>query len=273
MTHFFREVRSLMLASSWSLKGGKRLRALREHLGLTLRDVQQLSRAFADEKQTPDYYIAHSSLADIENGNQEPSIFKLYTLSVIYGYDCPKLLVLCGIPLADAERDHRAVALQRTYLVGPAPEDAERVILPREIREKLRTEPTNLVPKMIASWNDIPATLLQQMGWHKSLYGYVGMKDYTLHPFVRPGSFVEIDPRKKRVGPPKWHNDHERPVFFVELREKYVCTWLERHGNNLILVPSPESGGHVQPVRYPGEATIVGQVTVITMRIAGGRED
>ncbi len=96
----------------------------------------------------------------------------------------------------------------------------------------------------------------------------------VFHRLLMPdGSFVEIDPRKKRVGPPKWHNDHERPVFFVELREKYVCTWLERHGNSLILVPSPESGGHAQPVRYPGEATIVGQVTVITMRIAGGRED
>jgi transcriptional regulator with XRE-family HTH domain len=262
-----------MLASSWNLKGGKRLRALREHLGLTLRDVEQLSRAIADEKQTPDYYIAHSSLADIENGNQEPSIFKLYTLSAIYGYDCPKLLVLCGIPLGDAEKDHKALPLQRTYLVGPAPEDAERMILPREIRDKLRTEPTNLVPKMIASWNDIPATLLQQLGWHKSLYGYVGMKDYTLYPFVRPGTFVEIDPRKKRVAPPNWHNDYERPVFFVELRDKYVCTWLERYGNNLTLVPSPESGKHAQPVRYPGEVTIVGQVTVVTMRIAGKRED
>lgn len=262
-----------MLASSWSLKSGRRLRALRERLSLALRDVQELSRAIADEKQTPDYYIAHSSLADIENGKQEPTIYKLYTLSVIYGYDCPKLLVLCGIPLGDAERDHKAVALQRTYLVGPAPEDAQRIILPSEIREKLRTEPTNLVPKMIASWNDIPATLLQQMEWHKSLYGYVGMEDYTLHPFVRPGSFVEIDPRQKRVPPAKWHSDHERPVFFVELREKYVCTWCERHGNNLILVPSPESGGRAQQVRYPGDATIVGRVTVITMRIAGGRED
>ena len=262
-----------MLASSWSLQNGRQLRALRERLSLALRDVQQLSRAIADEKQTPDYYIAHSSLADVENGKQEPSIYKLYSLSVIYGYDYPKLLVLCGIPLADAERDHRSVALQRTYLVGAAPEDAERMILPREIRDKLHAEPTNLVPKMIAGWNDIPATLLQQLDWNKALYGYVGIKDYTLHPFVRPGSFVEIDSRQKGIPPVTWHSDHDRPVFFVELREKYLCTWCERHGNKLILIPSPESGGHAQQVQYPGDATIVGRVTAVAMRIARGRDE
>lgn len=259
-----------MVASSWNLKSGKRLRALREHLSLTVRDVQQLSRAIAEEKQTPDYYIAHSSLADIENGKQEPTIYKLYTLSVIYGYDYPKLLVMCGIPLADAERDHKAVLLPRTYLAGRAPEDAERLVLPPEVREKLRAEPTNLVPKMIAGWNDIPATLLQQLDWHKALYGYVGMRDFTLYPFVRPGTFVQIDPRKKRIPPPKWHSDHERPVFFVELRDKYVCTWCERYGNKLTLIPSPESGRHAYQVRYPGDATIVGRVMVVTMRIAEG---
>lgn len=262
-----------MSAKSWSVEHGKRLRTLRERLSLTLRDVQQLSRTIADEKQTPDYYLAHSSLADIENGKQEPTIYKLYSLSVIYGFDYPKLLVLCGIPLGDAERDHKSVALQRTYLVGSAPETAERLILPAEIREKLRTEPTNLVPKMIASWNDIPATLLQQMDWDKALYGYVGVKDYTLHPFIRPGSFVEIDSRQKRIPPVTWHSDHDRPVFFVELREKYVCTWCERHGNNLILIPSPGSGGHAQQVHYPGDATIVGRVTAIAMRLASGREE
>jgi transcriptional regulator with XRE-family HTH domain len=262
-----------MLASSWSLKGGKRLRALRERLSLKLRDVQQLSRAISDEKETPDYYIAHSSLADIENGKQEPTIYKLYTLSVIYGHDYPKLLLLCGIPVGDAEKDHKSLVLPRTYLVGPAPEDADRVILRSEIREKLHTEPTNLVPRMMASWTDIPATLLQRMDWHRSLYGYIGMEDYNLHPFVRPGSFVQIDSRQKRIPPVKWHSDHDRPIFFVELREKYLCTWCELHGRKLILIPSPESGNQALQVRYPGDATIVGRVTAITMRLAEGRED
>jgi|SRR6516165_6124002 transcriptional regulator with XRE-family HTH domain len=261
-----------MFASSWNPKSGRQLRALREHLSLALRDVEQLSRAISDEKQTPDYYIAHSSLADIENGKQEPTIYKLYTLSIIYGYDYAELVILCGVPLNDTERDHRSVSLQKTYLVGTPPEDAERVILPSEVRERLRTEPTNLVPRMVSRWDDIPATLLQQLDWHKSLYGYVGMQDYTLHPFVRPGSFVQIDPRQKKIQV-EWHGDYDRPIFFLELRDKYVCTWCERHGSQLILIPSPESRSQVQEVRYPEDATIVGRVTAVTMRIAEGHQD
>ena len=261
-----------MLASSWSRKSGGQLRALREHLSLALRDVEQLSRAISEQKQTPDYYIAHSSLADIENGKQEPTMYKLYTLSVIYGYDYTDLVILCGVPLGEAERDHKAVALQRTYLVGTAPDAGDRVILPREVRERLRKEPTNLVPRMISRWDDIPPTLLQHLDWHKALYGYVGMQDYTLHPFVRPGSFVQIDPRQRKISV-EWHGDYDRPVFFLELRDKYVCTWCERHGSQLILIPSRESGSQVQQVRYPEDATIVGRVTVLTMRIAEGHEE
>jgi|SRR5215469_1243547 len=262
-----------MFASSWNLKIGRRLRALRESKSLTLRDVQDLSRKVADQRATPDYYISHSSLADIENGKQEPSIYKLYTLHVIYGCDFPKLWMLCGIPLHDAEKHHRALELQRTYLIGSAPKEAEGLFLPAPIREKLLKEPTNLVPKMIASWNDIPATLLQQLNWDKALYGYVGIKDRTLDPYVRPGSFVQIDSRRKGVPSGGWKGEHNRPVFFVELRERFVCLWLERHGNRLSLVPSPESGETTVQVQYPGEATIIGRVIALTMRIAEGKTE
>jgi hypothetical protein len=43
------------------------------------------------------------------------------------------------------------------------------------------------------------------------------MDDYTLHPFIRPGSFVRIDPRQKKIPPVNWHTDHDRRVFFFEL--------------------------------------------------------
>jgi hypothetical protein len=89
---------------------------------------------------------------------------------------------------------------------------------------------------------------------------------------VRPGSFVQIDPRQKKIQV-EWHGDYDRPIFFLELRDKYVCTWCERHGSQLILIPSPESRSQVQEVRYPEDATIVGRVTAVTMRIAEGHQD
>jgi hypothetical protein len=74
----------LMLASSWNLEWGKRLRGERERLGLSLRDVKTLSHGIADKLQNSDYNIAHTSLAEIENGKWPPTFHGLYTLSVIY---------------------------------------------------------------------------------------------------------------------------------------------------------------------------------------------
>jgi len=79
-------------------------------------------------------------------------------------------------------------------------------------------------------------------------------------------AFVRIDPRQKRI-PVHWHSDHDRPIYFVELREHYVCTWCELLDGRLILVPSQQSKGRTQQVRYPAEATIVGRVTGITQDI------
>ena len=107
-----------------------------------------MSRDIAKQRNNHDYYIAHSSLADIENGKQLPSISKLYSLSVIYRRRYDELAAWCGVPIADAEKEHRALAFPRTYLVGTPAEDAERVILTAsELRQKLRSEPTNLVPR------------------------------------------------------------------------------------------------------------------------------
>src|SRR3984957_16161901 len=78
-------------------------------------------------------------------------------------------------------------------------------------------------------------------------------------------AFVRIDSRQKKTPTVAWHSDHDRPIFFVELRERYVCSWCEMHDGRLILIPSHESKRRAQHVRYPAEATIVGRVTGVTM--------
>ena len=256
-----------MLASSWNPEWGKRLRAERERLGLSLRDVEALSRGIADRRQSLDYQIARTSLADIENGKWAPTLHKLYTLSVIYGRDYDRLAIMCGVPVSEALSEHKTLALPHTYVIGPTPEAYKSAMLSAaKLREKLRAERTNLVPKMIETWDEVPL-VLQLMDGSDPLYGYVGMDDYTLHPFVRPGAFVRIDPRQKRIPTVHWHSDHDRPIFFVELREHYVCTWCEMLDGRLILVPSQQSKRRAQQVRYPAEATIVGRVTGITQDI------
>ncbi len=153
------------------------------------------------------------------------------------------------------------------YLIGPAPEAYKSAVQSAaRLREKLRAERTNLVPKIIETWDEVPLVLQLMVGFD-ALYGYVGMDDYTLYPFVRPGAFVRIDSRQKKIPSVGWHGDYDRPIFFVELREHYVCTWCEMLDGRLILVPSQQSKRRTQHVRYPAEATIVGRVTGITQDI------
>jgi hypothetical protein len=144
--------------------------------------------------------------------------------------------------------------------------------LAAKLRHKLQAERTNLVRKMIETWDEVPLPL-QLMAGSDELYGYVGMDDDTLYPIVRPGAFVAIDPRQRKILSTGWHGDHDRPIFFVELREHYVCTWCEMLDGRLILVPSQQSKRRRQHVRYPAEATIVGRVTTITQGIVESSPD
>jgi hypothetical protein len=132
----------------------------------------------------------------------------------------------------------------------------------------VKLEKTNLVARMFADWEGIPVRLLERMDLRKSLYGYIGREDYTMFPIIRPASFVQIDSRQAKITTPYWHSDHDRPIYFFELRDRYVCSWCELDGNRLILIPSPQSRLPARHIRYPGDADILGRVTGVTMCIA-----
>lgn len=65
-----------------------------------------------------------------------------------------------------------------------------------------------------------------------------------------------------------WPSIFERPIYFVELRDGYACSWCELKEKELFLVPFPQSRSQVRQVRIPFEAEVVGRVTAISMRIA-----
>lgn len=105
------------------------------------------------------------------------------------------------------------------------------------------------------------------MDLENSLYGYIGLEDYTLYPLIRPGWFVEIDAKQNKILSGKWENEFRRPIYFVELRDTYVCSWCEITQGRLVLLPYTRSGQQVRQVRYPGDAEIVGRVTAVAMSL------
>jgi hypothetical protein len=268
---FRRTMATPMLESTPSPEAGKRLRAERLRVRLSTRAVQALSQEIAREKNNQDYYISHGWLTDVENGKFTPSIYKLYSLSLIYRCSYLEVVAFFGINILDVAKEQRLVSLPHTHLVGSSLETpGQTLVLPLELGRNVEFAKTNLVARMFEGWGEIPVVLLQQMDLQRSLCGYIGLEDYTLYPLIRPGSFVEIDARQNKVRAGNWQNEFDRPIYFVELRNDYACSWCELDGNQLLLIPCPQSRGQIRHVRYPTEADIVGRVTAVTMRITEG---
>ena len=77
---------------------GERLRARRLVLGLTLRDVHEASIALAEKHGNREFTLPASRLHEFEVKGIVPSIFRLYTLSWVYGRKIGELLRWYGIP-------------------------------------------------------------------------------------------------------------------------------------------------------------------------------
>jgi hypothetical protein len=88
-----------------------------------------------------------------------------------------------------------------------------------------------------------------------------------MFPIIRPGSIVQIDQNQRKVLAAKWEDEHDRPIYFVELRGEYICSWCEVLDGYLNAVPHPKSKCQVRRFAYPREAEIVGRVIGVTMRL------
>jgi len=247
---------------------GERIKALRLKARMTTREVERLSLEISRSKRNPEFYISHAWLADIENGEFTPSIYKLYSLSAIYQSRFNDLLKYFGITLSDINLDRLAVRLPRTHLVsGQVSGAQEEIRVPVQLASDSSFDQTKMLQAVPEAWQKLPLAVLQHLNTKDMLYGYVGFQDYTLYPLIRPGSFVEIDSRQNKIASNSWTSEHDRPIYFVELRDSYVCSWCQLDGRQLSIIPHPISRLPVRTYKYPDEAEIVGRVTAVAMRL------
>ena len=251
---------------------GKRLKAMRESLGLTTRDVEERSQKVARDRGNPEYHISHAWVTDIENGKFKPSIYKIYSLSAVYDIAYTKVLTYFGLPISELGRYRASLGVPKTHLLDSETDlENESVSLPVRFKPEFQLEKTNLLARIVEKWEQIPVGFLQHLDLHKSVYGYIGLEDYTLYPLVRPGSLVQIDPTHRKISTEKWKTEFDRPIYFVELRIGYVCSWCQVDGGHLIVIPHPQSLQDVRQFDYPSQAEIVGRVTGVAMRIVEER--
>jgi hypothetical protein len=120
---------------------------------------------------------------------------------------------------------------------------------------------------MIETWGKVPIEFIQHLDLRHRLYGFVGFKDYTLYPLLRPGSFLEIDPDVKKPRQRTVRSEFDRPIYFIDLRHEYACSWCELVEDKLVLLAHPLSPVKTRMFVFEKEAEIIGQVTGVAMRI------
>ena len=247
---------------------GESLKQMRNRLGITTREVEELSRKVAVDLSNDEFYISNAWLTQLENKSSVPSIFKLFTLSVLYRMDFTELLAMFGILLSDAPRLQSSLPLDHTHLASIGACDQNKpVTFPIRFDRGFSLEKTSLISRMVEIWGEVPVSFIQSLDVRHCQYGYIGRDDYSMYPLLRPGSFVQIDSQVTRVNAAAWRTEFDRPIYFVELRDSYACSWAELRGSQLILIPHPLSGSTIRQFAHPDEAEVIGQVTAVAMRL------
>ena len=250
------------------MRPGERLKQTRQRLGITTRRVERESRRIAEAEGNKSFYISNARLTKIENLESTPSIYKLYSLSVIYRAKFTDLLLLYGVDLDRISKHQFGIPLPKTHLVSISFYDPERAVkFPVRFHEGFDPKKTDLLSHMVELWGEVPVALLQHLDPQHHTYGYVGLEDYTLYPLVRPGTFVQIDEHQNTVKTSGWRSEFDRPIYFVGLGDDYACSWCDLIGESLTLVPHPASPCYVRKFHYPSEAKILGRVTALAMHI------
>ncbi len=248
------------------LSAGKKLREIRYRLGLTLRDVEDSSAALAEARGIEEFVTNPSRLSDIETKGVMPSIYRLYVLSLIYRTPLTDLLDFYGIDLRAAGTDFAVPSPTKTSIVQMPPE-AEEVRIPVKLDPSFDSRTTANLGRMIQHWGVVPLRYVYEFSRGNYTYGYVGSEDMTMYPLLLPGSFVQVDESRTKVEEGMWRSEHERPIYFVETRDGYVCCWCSMKKTEIILQPHPLSPVHARILKHPSEAEVLGQVVGVAMRL------
>ncbi len=254
-----------------SLTAGQRLRALREQLGLTIRDVENASLRIATYHKNEDFALSLSRLSDIETKGVLPNLYRLYSLAVIYRRDIRELFDWYGVDLSASATDLAVAAPPNSHIA--------RVTAPHEVQVPVRFDPgfdlrrTVNFGRMVEQWGLVPLAYLSKLANTEYTYGYIGTDDFTMYPILIPGSFVQIDESVNKVTEAMWRSEYERPIYFLETRTGYTCCWCSQRGEELVLQPHPLSPVSVRILRYPQDVDIIGQVVGVAMKLGSVRSD
>ena len=248
------------------LTAGLNLRNLRERLGLTMREVEGSSFRIAERHGNDEFAICPSRLSDIETKGLVPSVYRLYSLSVIYRCDFREILAWYGIDLSLSAGDLQLNLPPKSHFEETL-QSTPTVAMPTRLDPAFDPRRTASLSRMVEQWGLVPLAYLSKLSSDKFTYGYLGSEDFTMYPLLPPGTFLQVDESRTKIIQGMWRSELERPIYFVETREGYTCCWCSLKGEQIVLHSHPLSPVPVKVMRHPQEAEVVGQVVGIALKL------
>jgi transcriptional regulator with XRE-family HTH domain len=242
---------------------GEKLRRVRERLKLTYRDVERASQELAARRDSSDFHISLSRLADIENRGSVPSIFRLYALSAIYHLDLHEVMRWYGVPVEQLPADALRVKLAETHRIEVTAH--AHIAMPASGDPNIDMRETTFLSRWRPQWGGFPIHFMDGADHRQPRYGLVGLDDWSMFPILRPGSLVLIDESRRKIARGGWNNEFDRPIYFLEHRHGYLCGWCTQEDGTLTVQPHPASEKAPTLFKYPPDIDVVGQVVGMAM--------
>ena len=235
-----------------------------------MRDVESASMRIAESTATTSSPMPPSRLSDVETKGVIPSVYRMYSLSIIYRKDIRELLSWYGVELNSAAEDMDLAqppqvaffqrAGQRYHGAGPgAPRPQFRPAPHLEYRAHGGAMGIGAARASVA---------ICQLSVHLWIHRQRGLDHVSVLP---PGTFVQVDESRDTVVAGTWRSEYERPIYFVETRAGHICCWCTLVEDNIILQSHPLSPVPARVLKYPQEADVVGQVVGVAMRLGEWR--
>ena len=254
---------------------GQKLKQVRERLGLRYRDVEEFSARIAERHRNGEFTIAISRLSEMENRGVVPNIYKLYSLCTIYRLDMKDVLLWYGVDLGELPADTTLSGPDKTHLLNWAPDGMSmasqaHVQVPIALDPGLDLKKTTFLSRYIQSWGMLPVMLLAGLDLKAHSYGFVGLDDWFMYPVLRPGSLLLIDESNNKVAAGGWTSETDRPIYFLETRQGWVCSWCSLENDRLIAIPHPASMSTPIVYKHGEEAEVLGRVVGVANRFDSG---
>jgi hypothetical protein len=238
---------------------GPLLRAVRQQWQLSLREVEERSLHFVQERGNQSFQVSASWLDRLEREEHELTVNKLIVLADIYNLSTEQLLRSIYPGDAPPMSLRQLSSPNATMLLTDGPlEDQAKYLLPDALGLGQPPDETTL----LAAENSSSLAPYRR--------GIIGKRDRTLDPMIPPGSIVQIDTQKRTISARRdWTHEFQRPIYFLTTRDTYVCGWceLDSHSDWLTLIPHPLSPASSRRWRYRKEIETIGRVAFVAIRL------